>query len=228
MRIYWLQQFWFGDVVYNDTDNHPHYGTIRFEGRPNIDAQAWLTTLSPGAKFSGGAVTAIGGAAVRIVFAQFVDDQGFSRTETTFGNWESHIRLSQAIIVQWEFNVRLAWAKAEGMIYWWESTTASPDFQSPNYIQEHWRIFDRATGKILATETIWTAESAEGYERGPSANLLEQFGTDSEGRPVEVDAIEADHPPAADERVDVSRRALVREPAPESQDTLRPEALFGR
>jgi hypothetical protein len=28
MRIYWLQQFWFGDVVYNDTDNHPHYGMI--------------------------------------------------------------------------------------------------------------------------------------------------------------------------------------------------------
>jgi hypothetical protein len=30
-------------------------------------------------------------------------------------------------------------------------------------------------------------------------------------------------PPAADERVEVSRRALVTAPAPESQDTLRPE-----
>lgn len=66
MRIYWLQQFWFGDVSYNNTDTHRHYLTVRFENQPSIDAQVWLTTLSPGAQFSGGAVTAIGGAKVKI------------------------------------------------------------------------------------------------------------------------------------------------------------------
>jgi hypothetical protein len=53
MKITYLREFWFGDRVYNDTANHPHYHTVRFADRPNIDAQIWLTIVSPGATFSG-------------------------------------------------------------------------------------------------------------------------------------------------------------------------------
>jgi hypothetical protein len=76
MNITYLREFRFGDRVYSDTANHPHYHTVRFTDRPKIDAQIWLTIMSPGATFSGGAVTAIGSAAAAVKSYAFVNAQG--------------------------------------------------------------------------------------------------------------------------------------------------------
>jgi hypothetical protein len=97
----------------------------------------------------------------------------------------------------------------------------TPDF-SPNYTEEHWCIFDASTGEILATETIWTEEGAYEYESGPSVGLLQRVGTDSQGRPVEIDAIQVERPPASDHRVDVSGRSLVERSAAGVQEVLPP------
>lgn len=96
------------------------------------------------------------------------------------------------------------------------------NLSSPSYTETHWRIFDASTGEILASETIWTDEGADEYEPGPSEQLIRQFD-----RLVEVDNIRADDPPAADERVDIPGRALVRDPAPAAQEVVRPATLSG-
>lgn len=119
MNIYWLRSFWFGDVAYSDTNNHPHYLTIRFANRPNIDAQIWLTIMAPGATFSGGAVTAIGTAAAGIKSYAFVDARGQIQVQT-FDHWVGTVRVERIVDLTVALHVRLAWAKADGMIYYWE------------------------------------------------------------------------------------------------------------
>lgn len=119
MNITYLREFWFGDRVYNDTSNHPHYHTVRFADRPNIDAQIWLTIVSPGATFSGGAVTAIGSAAAAVKSYAFVNPQGQIETRDA-GAWDAHAFVEKAVDITFAFHVRLAWAKAEGQIYYWE------------------------------------------------------------------------------------------------------------
>ncbi|WP_405178696.1 hypothetical protein OG225_32435 [Nocardia sp. NBC_01377] len=119
MKITQLRKFWFPDVQYNDTAEHPHYFTMRFAHRPNIDAQIWLTIFASGAKFSGGAVTALGVAAAGVKSYTFVNDRGQIETRT-LDNWESHARVQRAVDITFAFKVRLAWAKAEGMVYYWE------------------------------------------------------------------------------------------------------------
>jgi hypothetical protein len=118
VNINFLRPFWFGEKVYSDTTNHPHYHTIRFANRPNIDAHIWLTILSPGATYSGGAVTAIGHAAAGIKSFTFVDDNGQIQSQT-LNQWEAHVRITRVVDLTVTLHVRLAWAKAEGTILYW-------------------------------------------------------------------------------------------------------------
>ena len=101
----------------------------------------------------------------------------------------------------------------------------TPEFSLPNYTEAHWCIFDASTGEILATETIWTEEGAYEYEPGPSVGLMQRFGTDSTGRPVEIDAIQVERPPTSNHRVDVSTRTLVEELGVRVQEGLPPAML---
>src|SRR6266568_3091498 len=105
MNVHWLRPFWFGDVAYGATNDHPHYLTIRFANRPNIDAQTWLTILSPGATYSGGAVTAIGSAAVGVKSYAFVDAQGQIQVQT-FDHWVSSVRVERVVDLTVAFHVR--------------------------------------------------------------------------------------------------------------------------
>lgn len=119
MQIYWLRPFWFGEVSYSDTSVHKHFHTIAFAHRPNIDAQIWLTIFSSGAKWVGGNITALGIAAAGIRSYKFINDRGGLETKE-FTDWHSHVRIHRCVELTLAFHVRLAWAKAEGMVYYWE------------------------------------------------------------------------------------------------------------
>jgi hypothetical protein len=119
VQVYWLRQFWFGEKFYDDTSLHKHYHTIAFAHQPNIDAQIWLTIFSSGATFEDGAVTNLGIAAAGIKSFRFVNDRGETEL-TTLDAWSSHIRVERCVELTVAFHVKLAWAKAEGNIYYWE------------------------------------------------------------------------------------------------------------
>jgi hypothetical protein len=110
MNIYWLRPFWFGQRTFTDTSIHKDYFTITFENRPNIDAQVWLTVLSSGATFSGGAVTALGLAAAAFKSYRFINARG----ESEFKELDRGRRTSASKIVELTVAFLLAWAKAEG------------------------------------------------------------------------------------------------------------------
>jgi hypothetical protein len=113
MNIYYLQEFWFGERYYTDTSIHKHYITIDLP-KVNIDAQLWLTIFSPGVNFDKG-VTGL--AAAGIKSCRFIDQNGVAQPKE-FTNWESHIWVGQCTQITFAFQVRLAWAAAEGIIYW--------------------------------------------------------------------------------------------------------------
>lgn len=113
MNIYYLQEFWFFEQYYTDTSLHKHYFTVELP-KVNIDAQIWLTIFSPGVNFDKGVV---GLAAAGVKSYRFVDKQGAKQYQE-FSNWEAHLWVEQCIEITFAFHVRLAWAKAEGIIYW--------------------------------------------------------------------------------------------------------------
>src|ERR1700757_1509401 len=96
-----------------------------------------------------------------------------------------------------------------------------------DFTEEHWCIFDATTGEILATETIWTQEGTQRTGSGTSEHLLQQFTADSADRTAMVDAIEVDHRPLADERVDVVHRVLVKRSPAVGPEVLLP-CMFRR
>jgi hypothetical protein len=113
MNIYWLQEFWFFQKYYTDTSLHKHYFTIEFP-KVDIDAQIWLTIFSPGVNFDQG-VTGIAAAGVKSY--RFVDQNGVTQYKEP-PNWDAHVRVQRCTEITFAFHVRLAWAKAEGIIYW--------------------------------------------------------------------------------------------------------------
>ena len=119
MDIYWLRPFWFGQRSYSDTSLHKDYFTISFANRPNIDAHVWLTIMAPGATFAGGAVTALGAAAAAFKSYRFINSRGETEVRE-LDQWEAHVRVEKCVELTVAFHVRLAWAKAEGLIYYWE------------------------------------------------------------------------------------------------------------
>jgi hypothetical protein len=113
MNIYYLQKFWFGEKYYTDTDVHNHYFTVDLP-KVNIDAQIWLTIFSPGINSDQGKT---GIAAAGVKSYRFIDAHGTSQYKE-FSTWESHLRVEQCTQITFSFKVCLAWAKAEGIIYW--------------------------------------------------------------------------------------------------------------
>lgn len=113
-----LRKFWFGQRVSSDTAVQRNYYTVDFAGEPNIDAQIWLTLFSPGATYSGGAVTAIGSVMAAFKSYRFINSRGEPEFKE-LTNWEANVRVERCIQLTAAFHLRLAWAKAEGMIYYW-------------------------------------------------------------------------------------------------------------
>ena len=116
-----MRPFWFGEKYYSDTSVHKHYHTISFASqpnRPNINAQIWLTIFASGVTYEGGAITNLGVAAAGFKAYRFVNDRGEIET-TTLDNWTSHVRIRRCVELTAAFSVKLAWAKAEGNIYYW-------------------------------------------------------------------------------------------------------------
>lgn len=119
MQIVLLRKVWFRARSYNDTELHQHYHTVRFANRPNIDAQIWLSIFAPGGTYANGAITALGTAAAGIKSYSFLNDSGDVETRE-LTEWISNVRIERAFDLTFAFHIRLAWAKAEGMIYYWE------------------------------------------------------------------------------------------------------------
>ena len=113
MNIYWLQEFWFSEKYHTDASLHKHYFTIQLP-EVNIDTQIWLTIFSTGLNYDQGV---LGLAAAGIKSYRFVDQNGVKQYKE-LTNWEAHLWVDRCIEITYAFHVRLAWAKAEGMIYW--------------------------------------------------------------------------------------------------------------
>jgi hypothetical protein len=113
INIYYIQKFWFGEAYYTDTSYHKHYFTVELP-KVNVDAQIWLTIFSPGVSFDAG-VTGLAAAGLKSY--QFIDSNG-TQQYREFDHWESHLRIEQCVEITFAFHVQLAWAKAEGIIYW--------------------------------------------------------------------------------------------------------------
>jgi len=113
MIIDYLQEFWFGERYYTDTSWHKDYFTVELP-KVNIDAQIWLAILSVGLKLDEGV---LGGAAAGVKSYRFVDTDGITRFRE-LDQWQGHLWVDNCVEITFAFHVRLAWAKAEGMIYW--------------------------------------------------------------------------------------------------------------
>lgn len=102
---------------------------------------------------------------------------------------------------------------------------ASTPFQPPRYTETHHYIFDRRSGEILATETRWTDEGAEGGDR-IDVNLVRHVAEDG-GRTVQdVDVLRVtERPPRGRLRVDVAARKLLAAELPGDREIVRPPKL---
>jgi hypothetical protein len=86
---------------------------------------------------------------------------------------------------------------------------AAAPFTPPRYTETHRYIFDRKTGEILATETRWTDEGAEGAE-GINTDLVRQVAKDSGRVEGDVDVLQAPEGTHHGHlRVDVATRTLI-------------------
>ena len=119
MDIYWLRWFAFGDKFYTDTSVHKHFHTISFATQPNIDAHIWLTIFSSGGKWENGGITDLGIAAAGIKSVKYINSNGSPQVDE-FDTWRGHLRKEKVVEITFAFHVKLAWAKAEGTIFYWE------------------------------------------------------------------------------------------------------------
>jgi hypothetical protein len=118
--IYATRQFWFGEKSYSDTSVHKHFHTITFDGEPNVDAQIYLTIFASGAAWGdGGGITALGVAAAGFRSIKYINNNGSPVVEE-FDNWRARVRVRRVIEITAAFHVKLAWAKAEGMMFYWD------------------------------------------------------------------------------------------------------------
>lgn len=222
MNIYRLRPFWFAPRNYSDLTEHVHHLTINFTNRPNIEAQTWIDLFSPGAKYSNGQVTALGSAAAGFYSYVYQDPQfGTAPVLLTATDWVSRLNIQKVISLTARFHQRLSMAKADGMIYYW-SDGAAREFSTPRQSEAIWCIFDKSSGEVLTTETVWTDEGAEPSGRGPSAMLLTRYSASADGKKREIDSIRIDTVPEGPVRVDLNKRILVEASVPSSPDVLRP------
>jgi hypothetical protein len=86
---------------------------------------------------------------------------------------------------------------------------AAAPFTPPQYTETHHYIFDRKTGEILATETRWTDEGAEGAEE-INTDLVRRVAEDSDRLEGDVDVLQAPKGTYQGHlRVDVATRRLI-------------------
>jgi hypothetical protein len=114
VNIYWLQTFWFGETLNNSTNTQMNYMTIDLPN-VNIYANIWLSIFSQGFDFNN---KIAGLAAAGIKGYGYIDKNGIQRSQE-LDHWESHLYIEKCISIKFAFHVRMAWAKAEGMIYWY-------------------------------------------------------------------------------------------------------------
>ena len=114
MYIYHLQEFWFGAKYFSDLEDHHDFITVDLP-LVNIDAQIWLTIVSQGFNIE---ERVVGLAAAGVKSYRFIDAAGFPQYRE-LREWQSNVRVERCTEITFRFTVRLAWAKAEGMIYYW-------------------------------------------------------------------------------------------------------------
>jgi hypothetical protein len=95
----------------------------------------------------------------------------------------------------------------------------------PKYSETHHYVFDRRTGDVLATETIWIEEGVEpGTRRTVRHELLASLAADAGKKPADLDVIEGPAPVGRGRvRVDVATRQIVVE-VRDDQDSPRTAA----
>jgi hypothetical protein len=224
--IDWLRPFWFGQKTYSDLSVHAHYFSIYFANQPNIEAQIWLDLFSPGATYSNGAVTALGAAAAGFYFYSYVDPiQGSVPVSLSPGPWTSRVRAERVYLLTAWLHVRLASAKADGMIHYWSDGSGSRQASLAPYSEANWCVFDQSTGEVLATETIWTETGAEPSTAGPTPALLSRYSTFRDGKRRNIGSLAMDRIPDTDFRVDPEQR-VVELPARSGAGLLAPDPLI--
>lgn len=114
MNVYWLQAHWFGERYNPGNEVQKNYHTVEIPPS-NIFATIALTIFSPGIDLDNN-VTGL--AASGIKQYEYIDANGIQRT-VVLDHWESHLYVKKCVSITFAFHVQRAWAKAEGMIYYY-------------------------------------------------------------------------------------------------------------
>jgi hypothetical protein len=102
---------------------------------------------------------------------------------------------------------------------------ATAPFTPPKYTETHHYIFDRKTGEILATETRWTDEGAEGAQE-INIDLVRRVAEDNNRVVGDVDVLPAPKVPNQGHlRVDVATRKLISVRPDRDRDVAPPAQL---
>lgn len=102
---------------------------------------------------------------------------------------------------------------------------AAVPFTPPKYTETHHYIFDKKTGEILATETRWTDEGAEGAQE-INTDLVRRVAEDSDRAEGDVDVLQAPRVPYQGHlRVDVATRKLISVHRDRDKDVALPAQL---
>jgi len=118
MQIYYLQRFWFGDIVNNSDNVQRNLFTMTFEPNVNIKAQIFLNVFSPGMDINTGVV---GLAAACVKEYVYLDSNGQEQTVDYTGQAPvGGITATNVVSVTWELMITRAWASAIGMVYYWQ------------------------------------------------------------------------------------------------------------
>jgi len=116
VQIYYLQRFWFYNVYNSGTTQQNHQYTMTFDPPVTVKGQIFLNLLSPGVSFDSNTV----GVAVACVKKYtYIDNNGHEQTVDYTGQDPSgSIYVTNITSLTWELVVTLAWAGAQGMIYY--------------------------------------------------------------------------------------------------------------
>jgi hypothetical protein len=118
MQVYYLQRFWFYNVYNSGTTPQTHHYTMTFDPPVTVKGQIFLNILSQGVSFD---QKVVGLAAAGVKSYTYVDNNGQEQTVDFAGQDPSgSIFVTNITSVTWFLTVTLAWAGAQGMIYYIE------------------------------------------------------------------------------------------------------------
>lgn len=102
---------------------------------------------------------------------------------------------------------------------------AAAPFTPPAFTETHHYIFDRKTGEVLATETRWTDEGAEGAQE-INTDLVRRVAEDSNRGEGDVDVLQAAKGTfSGPVRVDVATQKLISVQRDRDKDITPPARL---